>query len=411
MRAVSFRSGRALLAAASLAACTSDSDSGQILPPKTEVPAQGNPQEDTAISNTLRPELLAFTPELIQRLTVAHGFQVSVFAQDLGDPRMMAVAPDGSVYVTRPKKGDVVLLRDTDGDGRAEAPRVVLSGLENVHGLTLHEGKAYVATPTQVFSAELLADGTWGPHQLFVDRLPDGGQHPNRTLAVGPDRKLYLSVGSSCNACAETNQEHATMLRVNLDGSGREIFARGLRNTIGFGWQPQTGEMWGFDHGSDHRGDDIPPEELNKLLPGKDYGWPYAYGTRQEDPVIDKPKNMTKQQYAAMSEPSVLDYQAHSAPIGMVFYTGTQFPAGYQGDAFVAMRGSWNRRPATGYKLVRVDFEGGQPVGFSDIVSGFLLDGGRAHFGRVAGVTQAADGSLLLGDDTGGVIYRVAYRP
>jgi glucose/arabinose dehydrogenase len=411
MRAVSFRRGRALVLLATVAACSSDSDPGTILPPKTEVPAEGNPQEDTAVSNTLRPEQLAFTPDLLQRLTVAPGFQVSVFAQDLGDPRMMAVAPDGAVYVTRPKKGDVVRLQDADGDGRAEAPRTVLSGLENVHGITLHQGVAYVATPTELYAADIQADGSWGPHRRLASGLPDGGQHANRTMAVGPDGKLYFSVGSSCNACAETNPEHATMLRMNLDGSGREIFARGLRNTIGFGWQPQTGELWGFDHGSDHRGDDIPPEELNRLQQGKDYGWPYAYGARHEDPVIDKPKTLTKQEYAQRSEPSVLDYQAHSAPIGMVFYSGTQFPAAYQGDAFVAMRGSWNRRPATGYKLVRVDFENGQPVGFSDIVSGFLLEGGRAHFARLAGVAQARDGSVLLGDDTGGVIYRVAYRP
>ncbi|KFE71884.1 PQQ-dependent sugar dehydrogenase [Hyalangium minutum] len=394
-----------LLLTLACASCSERQSPAQ--PPPPEGP---NPQEDTALSNVLRPERQVFRPELLQNLTLPPGFAVSVFAQDLGAPRMMAEGPDGSLYVTRPKQSDVVRLRDTNGDGRAEAPSVVLSGLKDVHGLALHQGRAYVATPTQVHVVEVLGDGSWGSPQLLVDRLPDGGQHANRTLAVGPDGKLYLSVGSSCNACDETNEEHATLLRVNLDGKGREIFARGLRNTIGFGWHPQSGELWGMDHGSDHRGDDIPPEELNRLVQGKDYGWPYAFGQQQPDPVIDEPKNMTKAEYVAKTEPAVLTYPAHSAPIGMVFYTGVAFPAEYQGDAFVAMRGSWNRKPATGYKLVRIDFNGGQPQRFEDFMTGFLLEEGRAHFGRLAGVTQTRDGALLLGDDTNGVIYRITYK-
>jgi glucose/arabinose dehydrogenase len=380
-----------------------------------QAPAQpGTPegsQEGTGFgNNVLRPERQDFRPELLQQLTLAPGFEISVFAQGLEAPRMMAVAPSGAVYVTRPKKADVLMLEDTDGDGRAETPRAVLSGLKDVHGIALHQGLAYVATPTEVYVAEVRGDGSWGAPRVLVAGLPDGGQHPNRTLAVGPDGKLYISVGSSCNACAETNAEHAAMLRVNLDGSGREIFARGLRNTIGFGWHPQTGELWGMDHGSDHRGDDIPPEELNRLAQGRDYGWPYVYGQQQLDPVIDEPKDMSKAEYAAKTEPAVLTYQAHSAPIGMVFHTGEQLPAEYRGDAFIAMRGSWNRKPATGYKLVRLDFVDGQPRGFEDLVSGFLMDEGRAHFGRLAGVAQARDGALLLGDDTNGVIYRVTYK-
>jgi glucose/arabinose dehydrogenase len=163
-----------------------------------------------------------------------------------------------------------------------------------------------------------------------------------------------------------------------------------------------------MDHGSDWRGDDLPPEELNAIALGADYGWPYCYGARTPDPVIDDPPATTKSAYCAGTTPPTLSTQAHGAPIGLTFYTGASFPEEYRDDAFVALHGSWNRLPPTGYEVARVVFEDGVPQRFEPFVTGFLIDGGRATFGRPAGITVAPDGSLLFSDDSGGVIYRVS---
>jgi glucose/arabinose dehydrogenase len=201
------------------------------------------------------------------------------------------------------------------------------------------------------------------------------------------------------------------MLRVRPDGSQRAIYARGLRNTIGFAWHPQTRELWGMDNGSDWRGDDIPPEELNRIVEGGNYGWPFCYGDRVVDRYLNpEPKGMTREQYCARTLPPALIYEAHSAPLNLVFYTAGQFPAEYRNDAFVTMRGSWNRLPPVGYKIVRIRFQNGRPERFEDFLTGFLFDEGQSFFGRPAGMAIARDGSLLFSDDTNGVIYRIAYR-
>jgi glucose/arabinose dehydrogenase len=164
-----------------------------------------------------------------------------------------------------------------------------------------------------------------------------------------------------------------------------------------------------MDNGTDERGNDVPPEELNRLQEGADYGWPYVFGKRQVDAAMEDPPDTTKEKYAATTEPSVLEYQAHSAPIAMRFYGSDQFPAEYRGDAFVAMHGSWNRDPPTGYKVVRIRFDHGTPKGFEDFLTGFLVEHGKGHFGRPAGLTVAKDGALLVSDDSNGIIYRVSY--
>lgn len=360
------------------------------------------------------PERRELTDDRLRQLRAPDGFRVNVFAKDLGEPRMLSVAPDGTVYVTLRNQGEVAALNDRDGDGVAEQRRAVVRGLEQVHGIAIHDGRMMLAAPTKLWSAPMNADGSVGEPKLLLDDLPKAGRHGNRTLAFGPDGAFYISVGSSSDAEAEANPEHATILRASADGSGRKVFTRGLRNTIGFGWHPQTKQMWGMDHGSDWRGDDLPPEELNLLEEGKDYGWPFVYGDQVVDTITDgtPPGGLSREQYAKTTAPMVLGYQAHSAPMQMAFYTGDGFPAEYRNDAFVAMRGSWNRTPPAGYKVVRVRFDKqtGQPTGFDDFVTGWLIEGGKAHFARLAGVAVAKDGSLLVSDDTNGVIYRVAYE-
>jgi glucose/arabinose dehydrogenase len=384
------------------------------LPPaRPALAQQPQPLQTAELSGSLlRPQQLDFEASLLSRLSLPPGFRVQVFAGGLGQPRVMAAAADGTVYLTRRGTQDVVAIKDTDGDGRADAARKVVPFLEGVHGLLLQGSTLYLATDTALFTATLQPDGTATRPVRLLGDLPDAGQHPNRTLALGPDGLLYLSVGSTCNACDDANPDNATLQRMRPDGSGREPVARGLRNTIGFAWHPTTGELWGLDHGSDWRGDDQPPEELNRIEAGRHYGWPFCFADRQPDQYLPaEPKGSAKGEFCAATVAPVLTYQAHSAPMQLRFYTGTQFPADYAGDAFVTLRGSWNRNPASGYKVVRVRFRDGQPVGFEDFLTGFLTDGGTAHFGRLVGLTQLPDGSLLVGDDTNGVIYRVAYGP
>jgi glucose/arabinose dehydrogenase len=379
---------------------------------QAQEPAVGTDQEITG--HTFVPERKKFSEDFVQQLRLPEGFQVNVFAGDLENPRIMTVDDGGVVYVTQPSEGNVIALRDSDHDGRADERRIVVSGIDDIHGITYHQNKLYLSPPTSLYVVDIAQDSSVNQPRLLIDNLPDGGQHPNRTLKFGPDGLLYLSVGSSCNACPETNPEHATMLqiRLNEESHERRIYAHGLRNTVGFGWHPITGEFWGLDMGSDWRGADLPPEEVNLIREGRHYGWPWCYGKQEVDEIIaQKPRDMTKEEFCAKTEPMVLGYQAHSSPLQMVFYDADQFPEEYRKDAFASLRGSWNRKPPVGYKVVRLHFDDkGQPVEFEDFMTGFITKDGSAYLARLCGLTVARDGSLLVGDDHNGVIYRVSYQ-
>lgn len=333
-------------------------------------------------------------------LKTAPGCTVSIFAEHLPDARVLEVAPDDAVYVSRPQAGEVVVLK---GGTR----RTVLSGYANIHGLDLAGDRLLTATPTTVYESTVAADGSVSKPRPIATGLPDEPSHNMRTLGIGPDGRLYLSVGSSCNVCVEETPELAAMLVMKADGTGRKVFASGLRNTIGFDWHPDTKALWGMDHGSDMIGDDVPPEELNLLGEGKDYGWPWAWGDRQPHPLM--PDVALKRHRAAASIPPVMGFPAHSAPIQFIFYRGGNLPGVARGDAFVSFHGSWNRTHPQGYKVVHVKFEDGKPVSAGDFLSGFLLDDDR-QVGRPTGLAVLKDGSLLVADDNGGRIYRVSRK-
>jgi Raf kinase inhibitor-like YbhB/YbcL family protein len=371
---------------------------------------QGDGTDVPIKTHVFKPDKVPATDVRAAALKAPAGFKVSVFARDLKNARIIAVAPDGRVYVSRRDTGDVLMLQDSNGDGVADGAPVKVLDRAGAHGLAIHDGQLYVATVKEVFVAPILADGTLGEAKLIIGDLPDSGQHPNRTLAFGPDGMLYISAGSTCNACNESNPENATLLRASPDGKSRVIVANGLRNTIGFDWHPATGELWGMDHGIDFLGDEIQPEELNKIEQGKRYGWPHVWGDGGLNPQSTPPGEITKEQWKAVSVPMTLGYKAHAAPMQMVFAKGGgMFPAEYAGNAFVTFRGSWNRKVAAGYEIARVRFANGKPQRFEPFVTGFLTDNGRTHIARPVGLAWAKDGALLMADDANGVIYRIAY--
>lgn len=361
-------------------------------------------------TNVWKPAKIDPTPERIAQIKAPAGFKVSPFAMGLKNVRILVTGADGTIYASRRDQGDVLMLKDADGDGKADGEPAVVANRAGMHGLAIKDKRLYMITVKEVFVADILADGKLGPLSLIIGDLPDAGQHANRTIAFGPDGMLYISVGSTCNACNESHPEHATLLRASPDGKSRTIFATGLRNMIGFAWHPKTGELWGMDNGIDFLGDETQLEELNEIELGAQYGWPHVYGAGEITPWTNPPGDITKEQWKANSRPMVLGYNAHAAPMQLVFYSGGKYPAEYQGDAFVTFRGSWNRKNASGYEIVRVRFENGRPKSFEPFVTGFLTDGGKTHLARPMGLTMAKDGALLMADDANGVIYRVAFE-
>lgn len=355
------------------------------------------------VAHVLKPVPLDWSAERMSRLALPKGFEISVFAKDLENPRMMRVADDGTLYVTRRENGDVLMLRDTDGDGSADMQEVVAER-KDMHGIEIDGDDVYLMTVNEVFRASRQDDGRLGELEMIADDFPEGGQHPNRMVVMGPDGKLYLSVGSTCNACGETNEENATIVSVAPDGSDRKIYASGLRNTIGYGFHPTSGQLYGFDHGIDWLGDNEQHEEFNRINDDARYGWPYVYGMSRFNPQ-DTPPNSSFSDYAEGSEEPIGLHVPHSAPMQMAFYTGDAFPNEYNGDAFVAFRGSWNRQPPSGYEVMRVDFEEGEPIAMEPFLTGFLMEDeesptGWGHMGRLAGLAQGPDGALYLSDDT-----------
>jgi glucose/arabinose dehydrogenase len=364
------------------------------------------PGESATQSNIVKPAPLEATAERIATLRIPPGLQLEKFAEGLKSPRVIVVGADGNIYVSSRDEGTISLLKVRDG--KVAPARTVLTK-PNVHGMAISGGRLFYATIREIFSSPINPDGSLGAEARIAGDFPDAGQHPNRTIAFGPDGLLYISVGSTCNDCEENNPENATLIRMKVDGTGREVVASGLRNTIGFAWQPGTGALYGLDNGVDAFGDDEQPEELNRIEPGKKYGWPYILGDGMKHPLRE-PKSGTLDDWDKSSVRPVLTFTAHAASMQLLFADRTNLPAEYRGDAFATMHGSWNRNPPSGYEVVRIRFENGQPRSIEPFVSGFLVKGSDGNWGRFArpfGLAVAADGSLLLGDEQNGVLYRI----
>jgi glucose/arabinose dehydrogenase len=335
-------------------------------------------------------------------LDLPPGFSVSVFASGLGAPRFLTLDPSGTILVSIPTQGRVVALPD------AGAPALtIVEGLDRPHGLAWKDGDLYVAETGRVLRFRYdraTRKATEGA--VVVPNLPRGGSHWTRTIAFGPDGRLYLSMGSSCNVCREADPRRAAILRYRPDGSGEELFATGLRNAVGLAFSPTTGALWAAVNERDWRGDDVPPDYITEVRTRAFYGWPDCM-TVQGRVVVDE-RFGGSGRCSRVTPPSV-EIQAHSAPLGLAFYTGRQFPAEYRGDLFVAYHGSWNRSVPTGYKVVRVRFKDGKPLGVEDFATGWL-QGGRV-LGRPVDVIVGRDGALYVSDDSSGRVDRITYRP
>jgi glucose/arabinose dehydrogenase len=342
-----------------------------------------------------------------ERLAAPGGMRVQVYSADVPLARVMLFTPDGDLIVSRTRAGVVSLLeRDRNADGIADGHRVLFENLDGPHGLALHDGWLYIGERTAIRRVrfDATAGTANGALEPVLTSLTTDGFHQTKTIGIGPDGWLYLAHGSSCNVCVEKDPRRATMMRLRPDGSGAEIHATGLRNSVGFDWAPWDGALYATDNGRDLLGDDFPPDELNRIEQGRFYGWPYVNGFGVADPDLGG-------EYAGDPVPThpAHGFRPHNAPLGIHFVRTARLPAGYERTALVALHGSWNRSTPDGYKVVALRWRDDGTIEESDFLTGFLNDEGI--IGRPAFITEGPDGAVYVSDDYAGVVYRVSAAP
>lgn len=336
-------------------------------------------------------------------LSAPQGFTISTFASGFERPRFMILAENGDTILSDTGAGIVYVLPDRNKDGVADSKQVYASGLNQPHGLAIHGGYLYVANTDGVVRFPYKTGdtkATGAPEKLLS--TPTGG-HSTRTVIFGPDNKMYVSVGSSCNVCEESDPQRAAIWQYDENGKNGKLYASGLRNPVGIEFY--KGQLYATNNGRDNLGDNLPPEGFYQVKDGGFYGWPYCYTTQAGQPQVwDKDFGRKNADTCKNATPAFALVTAHSAPLGLAFYTGKTFPAAYQGQMFVALHGSWNRSQKSGYKVVRINPDTGQ---VSDFLTGFLK--GQSVSGRPVDLMVAQDGALLLTDDQNGKVWRIQY--
>lgn len=333
------------------------------------------------------------------------GFKIAVYARVPG-ARSMTLSPAGTLFVGTRTMGRVYAVRERDGDQTADEVITIAQGLRSPNGVAFRAGALYVAEISRVLRYDDIEQHLHQPPAPVVvnDRFPSDGHHGWKYIAFGPDGLLYVPVGAPCNACEREDPVYASILRMAPDGSGLEVFARGVRNTVGFDWHPESGALWFTDNGRDWLGDDQPPDELNRApQTGLHFGFPYCHGGELLDPEYGAGRNCQDFQ------PPARQLGPHVAALGMTFYTGQMFPAAYRHQIFIAEHGSWNRTTPLGYRITLVRLEGEKVVDYTIFAQGWL-QGGSA-WGRPVDVLVMPDGALLVSDDRAGAIYRISYAP
>ena len=353
-------------------------------------------QAPTSGNQELRLDLLELPP----------GFQINVYARGVSGARSMTLGSEGTLFVGSRGEGAVYAVLDRDGDQKAEEVLTLASGLSTPNGVVFRDGDLYVAETHRVWRYQNIESSLRNPSQpvLILDNLPKDRRHSWRFIAFGPDGWLYVPVGAPCNACRPADERYASLLRMRPDGTGLEVFAHGIRNTVGFDWHPETEELWFTDNGRDWLGDDRPPDELNRATgAGLHFGYPYCHGGDIPDPEFGQERGC--QEFT----PPARKLGPHVAAIGMRFYTGDMFPEEYRNQILIAEHGSWNRAEPLGYRLSLVRLENGQVTAYEVFAEGWL-QGGRP-WGRPVDVLVMPDGALLVSDNQASVIYRITYQP
>lgn len=348
------------------------------------------------------------------KLYLPKGFKINVFAEgNFREPRWMTLAPNGDVFLADSRANSIIVLRDKNNDGVAEERFVFSDKLSQPFGMAFHKEWFYVANTDSVvrFKYNNGQTAAVGEPEKLVELTPGGyNQHWTRNILFSPDgAKMFVSIGSATNVNVEADPRRAAISVYDPDGKNHKIYASGLRNPIGLAWNPKTGQLWTAVNERDGLGDDLVPDYVTSVREGGFYGWPYSYIGQIEDP---RRKGENPELVKKAIVPDVL-LTSHSAALGILFYSGKMFPKEYQGDAFVALHGSWNRQKLTGYKIIRVRFKDGKLLGnsYEDFVSGWLPDeNSNEVWGRPVGLLVAADGSMLITDDGANKIWRVSYE-
>lgn len=341
----------------------------------------------------------------LHKIKLPPGFEIHIYASNVPNARSMTLSPSGTLFVGTRSEGNVYAIRDTNKDNKADEVITIARGMNMPNGVAFRDGSLYLSEVNRVLRYDNIETRLNNPPKpvVVIDGFPSETWHGWKFIRIGPDGMLYVPVGAPCNVCERMDERYASIMRMNLDGTGLEVFAHGVRNTVGFDWHPQTQELWFTDNGRDWMGDNMPPDELNHApKKGMHFGFPYCHGKNISDLEFGE-----KRRCEEFTSPA-MELGPHVAALGIRFYTGVTFPSEYHNQIFIAEHGSWNRSIPIGYRVMLVRLEKNQAATYEVFAEGWLQDG--KAWGRPVDVLVMPDGSLLVSDDYAGAIYRITYK-
>jgi glucose/arabinose dehydrogenase len=364
------------------------------------------PTATTAPTEEAVAEQTAANDPLPQPISLPPGFQIGIYAQNVPNARSMTLSPNGTLFVGTRQLGSLYAIVDNDQDYRADDVITLAQGMNSPNGVAFRDGSLYVAEINRILRYDdIEASLPALPEPVIVNNsYPSDGHHGWKFIRFGPDDRLYVPVGAPCNVCETEGTSYGKITSIAPDGSDLQVYAEGVRNSVGFDWHPETGELWFTDNGRDNLGDDVPPDELNRVSEaGLHFGFPYCHGGTIPDPEFGEQR--TCDEFTPPAQP----LGPHVASLGVRFYTGQMFPETYRNQIFIAEHGSWNRSVPIGYRVSLARLEGNEVVSYETFAEGWLQDNGQA-WGRPVDLQVMPDGSLLVSDDEAGAIYRIWYE-